>query len=122
MRTGIRMDRASRPVILLLALAAALLLAGYRAPHAAGRIVGRVTDTAGNPLAGAAVSARRAGADAPGAETRTGETGGFQLEGLPPGSYVVHAERAGFGSAEHAVGLDPGGRATVILRLRALRR
>lgn len=118
---GIRVERASRPVILLLALAAALLLAGFRTAQDAGRIVGRVTDAAGNPLAGAAVTALPAEADAPRLETRTGETGGFQLSGLRPGRYTVRAERRGYAPAGQGVELGPGGRGTVILRLRRAR-
>lgn len=122
MRGDIRLDRASRPVILLLALAAALLLAGFRAVQDTGRIVGRVTDTAGNPLAGAAVSARHADPDVLGRATRTGESGGFQLTELPPGRYAVRAERDGYAPGEQAVELAEGERKTVILRLRPLRR
>lgn len=122
MRGDIRLDRASRPVILLLALAAALLLAGFRGVQDTGRIVGRVTDTAGNPLAGAAVSARHEDPDALGRATRTGESGGFQLTGLPPGRYAVRAERDGYAPGEQAVELAEGERETTILRLRPLRR
>ncbi|HEX2191546.1 MAG TPA: carboxypeptidase-like regulatory domain-containing protein [Longimicrobiaceae bacterium] len=121
MKPGIRMDRGSRPVILLLALAAALLLAGFRPAQDAGRIVGRVTDTAGNPLAGAVVSASPADPAAAGVETRTGETGGFQLAWLPPGRYTVRASVPGYAPAGQEVTLPPGGRETAILRLRPAR-
>ena len=109
-------------MILLLALAAALLLAGFRAVQDAGRIVGRVTDPAGNPLSGAAVSARHADPEVPGRTTRTGDSGGFQLSGLPPGRYVVRAERDGYAPGEQAVELEPAEREAVILRLRPARR
>lgn len=122
MRGDIRLDRASRPVILLLALAAALLLAGFRTAQDTGRIVGRVTDLAGNPVAGAEVVARHADPAGPGRTTRTGDTGGFQLTGLPPGRYAVRAERDGLAPAEQAVELEAGERESVILRLRAARR
>ncbi|HEU0077573.1 MAG TPA: carboxypeptidase-like regulatory domain-containing protein [Longimicrobiaceae bacterium] len=122
MRGDIRLDRASRPVILLLALAAALLLAGFRTVQDAGRIVGRVTDPAGNPLSGAAVSARHADPEVLGRTTRTGDTGGFQLSGLPPGRYVVRAERDGYAPGEQTVELEPAEREAVILRLRPARR
>lgn len=122
MRGHVRLDRASRPVILLLALVAALLLAGFRAAEDTGRIVGRVTDGAGNPLAGAAVSARHADPEAPGRATRTGDTGGFQLTGLPPGRYALRAERDGFAPGGLTVELEQGERETVILRLREARR
>lgn len=122
MRGDIRLDRASRPVILLLALAAALLLAGFRTAQDTGRIVGRVTDLAGNPVAGAAVAARPADPGGQGRTTRTGDTGGFQLTGLPPGRYAVRAERDGLAPAEQAVELEQGERESVILRLRAARR
>lgn len=122
MRGNIRLDRASRPVLLLLALAAALLLAGFRAAQDTGRIVGRVTDHAGNPVAGAAVVARHADAGVPGRATRTGDTGGFQLTGLPAGRYAVRAERDGLAPAEQAVELEQGEREAVIFRLRPARR
>ncbi len=122
MRGNIRLDRASRPVILLLALAAALLLAGFRGVQDTGRIVGRVTDHAGNPVAGAAVVARHADPGVLGRTTRTGDSGGFQLTGLPPGRYAVRAERDGFAPGEQALELEPGEREAVILRLRPARR
>jgi len=122
MRGDIRLDRASRPVLLLLALAAALLLAGFRGVQDAGRIVGRVTDPAGSALAGAVVSARHADPQVLGRATRTGDTGGFQLTGLPAGRWVVRAEREGFAPGEQAVEVGPGGREAVILRLRPARR
>jgi uncharacterized protein (DUF2141 family) len=122
MRGNIRLDRASRPVILLLAMAAALLLAGFRGAQDTGRIVGRVTDHAGNPVAGAAVVARHADPQVPGRTTRTGDSGGFQLTGLPAGRYAVRAERDGLAPAEQAVELERGEREAVILRLRPARR
>lgn len=122
MRGDIRLDRASRPVILLLALAAALLLAGFRGVQDTGRIVGRVTDAAGNPLGGVAVSARHVDPQVLGRATRTGDTGGFQLTGLPSGRWVVRAERDGFAPGEQAVEVGPGEREAMILRLRPARR
>ena len=122
MRRVFHVDRASRPVILLLALAAALLLAGFRDARDTARIVGRVTDLAGNPLGGAAVSARHADPTVMGRFTLAGETGGFQLTGLAAGRYAVRAEREGYAAAEQAVELAEGERKTVILRLRPARR
>ena len=120
MTTGTRIDRASRPVILLLAVAAALL-AGLGAGQAPGWIVGRVTDSVGSPLRDATVTAARAESATEQWSTRTGETGGFQLTGLPAGSYTVRAERAGYRPAEERVVLKDGKRAGVILRLRPSR-
>ncbi|HEX7240421.1 MAG TPA: carboxypeptidase-like regulatory domain-containing protein [Longimicrobiaceae bacterium] len=87
-----------------------------------GRIVGRVTDRAGNPLAGAAVTATPAGAPDAARSTRSGETGGFEFAGLPPGSYRVAAARPGYAPAEQAVALESGERRGLTFRLREARR
>jgi hypothetical protein len=51
------------------------------------------------------------------ASTRTDDTGRYVLR-AGPGDYVVRATGAGFGAtAERAVHLDPGGTATVDLRV-----
>jgi iron complex outermembrane receptor protein len=122
MRGDFRMDRRSRPVILLLALVAALLLGGFGAAREPGRIVGRVTDVAGSPLGGAVVRARYAGEGVADRTARSGDTGGFQLAGLPPGRYTVRAEREGYAPAEQAAEVDAAERTAVIFRLRPARR
>lgn len=76
---------------------------------------GRVTDSAGRPLAAAAILVERDSKGAPFdvgrilkdllvspgalAETRTEGDGRFSLKGLPPGRYVLRAVRAGYASA-----------------------
>ncbi|HEV2146574.1 MAG TPA: carboxypeptidase-like regulatory domain-containing protein [Longimicrobiaceae bacterium] len=122
MRGDIRMDRGSRPVILLLALTAALLLAGFRGAGEPERIVGRVTDAVGTPLGGATVSARSAAAQGAERSAQTGDTGGFQLAGLPPGRYTLRAEREGYAPAEQTAEVAAGERTAVIFRLRPSRR
>ena len=100
-------------------LAAALLGggAGAAAAQEAGRVVGRVTDATGRPVEGATVVAV---ADSAGRRwtARSERTGGFQLAGLPAGEYRVRVEHGAYGGSEHLVRVEPGGRRTVIVRLR----
>ncbi|HEX2095114.1 MAG TPA: carboxypeptidase-like regulatory domain-containing protein [Longimicrobiaceae bacterium] len=120
MRTRIHLRRALGRVRAL-GLAGFLFLAALAAEQAPGSIVGRVTDRAGNPLAGAAVTVARTDSAGVRGSTRTSETGGFQFAGLPPGSYTVTAEQAGYLPGGERVALDAGKRHTVILRLQRAR-
>ncbi len=70
----------------------------------AARILGRVLDPEGHPLARAhaELQARSGGAtssDAPQAQTVCGEDGGFDFGGLLPGAYVLRGSAPGFGMA-----------------------
>ena len=98
-----------------------LLLLGTppRAEAQEGRIVGRVTDDAGNPVAGARVTLAPADSSQPPRTATSGETGGFEFRGLPAGSYTVRASVPGQRSRELRVELEPGARRTVIARMRS---
>lgn len=94
-----------------------LVMAGIAAAQEPGRVVGRVTDGAGNPVKGAAVELV---ADAGGARTTatSGETGGFEFAGVAAGAYTLRAEGAGFSAHTSRVTVGAGERRTVIARLR----
>jgi len=64
-----------------------------------GRIEGLVTDEAGTPLAGAAVTAQ-GGRLAYGV---TNQEGRFAIEGLRPGPYIVRAQLSGFAASERVL-------------------
>ncbi|HWK88747.1 MAG TPA: carboxypeptidase-like regulatory domain-containing protein [Longimicrobium sp.] len=106
----------SRSSILLLALAC-LLPAGAAAQAA--RVLGRVTDGVGNPVAGAVVTLVPADSGRATLTTASGPTGGFELRGVQPGDYTVRAERAGFAAREQAVTVRPDRITTTVVRLRA---
>lgn len=111
-----------RTAALRMVLPALLALGLGGAAREPGRIVGRVTDRAGNALGDAAVTVARTDAPGPARSTRSGETGGFEIAGLPPGSYRVAAARSGYAPAEQAVALGSGERRTLTFRLREARR
>jgi hypothetical protein len=69
------------------------------APEAPGRIEGLVTDEAGAPLGGAAVTAQ-GGRLAYGV---TNQEGRFTIEGLRPGPYIVRAQLPGFAASERVL-------------------
>lgn len=102
-------------------VAAILLLAGTMlAAQEHARVVGRVTDGAGNPVRGAVLELV---SEADGARTTasSGETGGFEFARLPAGAYVLRAARQGLGDQTTRVTVAAGERRTVITRLRAAR-
>jgi protocatechuate 3,4-dioxygenase beta subunit len=106
------------------AVAGALLfLLAFTAPAAAqaGRVIGRVTDLAGNPVAHAQVALVPADSGAARRTAVTGETGGFDFASVPPGRYTLHASAPGFRERQLRVELRPDGRETVIARLRTQR-
>lgn len=92
-------------------LAVVILLTGI-APfaHAAdgARVTGTVTDAAGSNVAGATVRlASSAGTDR---RARTNRDGLYQIDGVPPGDYLVEVTAPGFGTATRdrvAVNDDP---------------
>ena len=69
------------------------------APEAPGRLEGIVTDDAGAPLAGVAVTAQ-GGRVAHGVTDRDGR---FAIEGLRPGPYIVRAQLPGFLASERVL-------------------
>ena len=107
---------------------AVLLLVGMMAmagavPAAAqdGRIVGRVTDGTGNPVAGARVTLVSPDAPQQARTAVTGETGGFEFASVPAGSYRLRADEAGRASREVEVVVKPGEVESVVTRLASAR-
>ncbi len=106
---------------LFLALLATLLHAGVGVAQEPSRIVGRVTDGAGNPVRGARVVLVGPDSSTAAREVQTGETGGFEFAEVRAGTYTLRAEHAGR-SREQRITVTPGERRTVIARLVAQRR
>ncbi len=112
---------------------AALLLAvagAWTAPAAAQepddgrtRVVGRVTDSVGDPLEGAEVRLLREGAgerQAP-LTAHSQPSGGFQFVDVPAGTYRLRMEKAGFRPRERRVEVREGQVRSVVVRLRGAR-
>lgn len=108
-----RLDRRWR-----LAAVAGLLVA-LAAPAAAqdGRVMGRVTDGAGNPVEGSAVSLEALEAGSEARTTVTGPTGGFQFDAVPPGEYTLRIARDGYAPRAQRLAVRPGTVATKVIRL-----
>jgi protocatechuate 3,4-dioxygenase beta subunit len=81
------------------------------------RVLGRVTDGVGNPVAEARVTLVPEGAAAAGQETVSGQTGGFQFAGVAPGTYTLRATRAGYTVQERRVTVRPGQVTSHVVRL-----
>jgi protocatechuate 3,4-dioxygenase beta subunit len=109
-----------RRAAILLFLFLLLLLGLGAAPAMAqeGRVVGRVTDNLGNPVAGAQVLLYSAtdSLARPRAAV-TGETGGFEFTAVPAGEYRVVAAGTGYRPREVRVSLKRDELETVIARL-----
>ena len=94
------MDRAHRVIALaaVLAYLPVVALVGQT-----GRLAGRVTDSAGGPLAGAVVSVEgtpfRASA---------GPSGNYELRGIPAGSHTVRARLIGYTPSSASLAVRPG--------------
>ncbi|HSU15988.1 carboxypeptidase-like regulatory domain-containing protein [Longimicrobium sp.] len=102
-------------------VAGALLSLAVPAAAQAGRVLGRVTDAVGNPVARAEVALVSADSGAAPRKATTGETGGFDFAAVPPGRYTLRAAAPGFHPREVRVELDRDARETVIARLRTSR-
>ena len=120
--------RKRRLLHFLQAMIAAVAVLGGVPRHAAAQtasqhseaaaIEGSVRDAAGKPVADASVTLTPKGAAAPLA-TRTSAAGTFMCSSLAPGSYTVHAEKAGAQSQPvAAIALAEGERRHVDLTLR----
>lgn len=106
------------PILLVLGM---LLSAGQGVAQEPGRVVGRITDGAGNPVRGATL-VLVSDADSSRASTSSGETGGFEFARVVAGTYTLRAERPGFATRTTRVTVEPGERETVIARLRPARK
>jgi hypothetical protein len=78
-------------------------------------VSGRVVDTAGRPVPGAAVSLFSTAGVWP---ATTAPDGGFQISGVPDGAYRLVAEKAGWASARSAEELRVAGGAVTGIELR----
>lgn len=88
--------------------ALALAGAGLASAQTAGRITGTILDTTGAAVPGASVTATSPQLQGS-LSTTTDSSGGFRFPIVPPGSYIVKAELAGFKTVEQRdiqVGLD----------------
>jgi hypothetical protein len=80
------------------------------------RVLGRVTDGVGNPVAQASVTL--VGENGAAAQaTTSGPSGGFQFQGVAPGTYTLRAAREGFAVREQRVTVRAGRVATPVVRL-----
>lgn len=111
-----RMNGVRRMLGMALVLAAGVLgSAGTLAAQDA-RVLGRVTDGVGNPVAQATVTL--VGEDGASAQaTTSGASGGFQFQGVAPGTYTLRAVREGFAVREQRVTVRAGRVATPVVRL-----
>ncbi len=85
---------------------ALLLLASIRGWAADGRVVGRLTDTQGKPVAGACL--RLASSNTKALEATSGEGGSFVFSAVPPGDYQISAAAPGFADARKTIHLGDG--------------
>lgn len=97
-----------------------LLSPGRSTAQEPGRVVGRITDDAGNPVRGATL-VLVSDADSSRTGTTSGETGGFEFARVTAGTYTLRVERRGFATRTARVKVEPGERETVIARLRPAR-
>ena len=81
------------------------------------RVLGRVTDGVGNPVANAAITLVAEGGGAAAQSTVSGQTGGFQFQAVPPGTYTLRAERNGYGVREQRITVRAGRVVTPVVRL-----
>ncbi|WP_420126788.1 carboxypeptidase-like regulatory domain-containing protein [Longimicrobium sp.] len=111
-----RMNGARRLLGMLLVLAAGLVGSVGTLAAQDARVLGRVTDGVGNPVAQATVTL--VGEDGAAAQaTTSGPSGGFQFQGVAPGTYTLRAVRDGFEVREQRVTVHAGRVATPLVRL-----
>lgn len=79
------------------------------------RVLGRVTDGIGNPVAQATVTLVRE--DGAAQATTSGQSGGFQFQGVAPGTYTLRAQRDGYAVREQRITVRAGRVVTPVVRL-----
>ncbi|MEZ5402033.1 MAG: carboxypeptidase regulatory-like domain-containing protein [Bryobacteraceae bacterium] len=77
----------------------AIAISSLYAQSTTGTLLGTVRDTTGAVIAGAAVKVTNTGTGAI-AETKSNENGDYVIPNLPPSTYALHVEMAGFRSVE----------------------
>jgi len=106
-----------RARVLALLLGVAALAGAGPATEQAARVLGRVTDGVGNPVAEARVALVPEDTAAQRHETVSGATGGFQFVGVAPGAYTLRAARDGFAAQERRIAVRPGQVVSQVVRL-----
>jgi protocatechuate 3,4-dioxygenase beta subunit len=97
-------------------LAAGLAGSAGRLAAQDARVLGRVTDGVGNPVAQASVTL--VGENGAAAQaTTSGPSGGFQFQAVAPGTYTLRAVREGFAVREQRITVRAGRVATPVVRL-----
>lgn len=81
------------------------------------RVLGRVTDGVGNPVADATVTLVPDDGAAGPRTAVSGQTGGFQFAAVAPGTYTLRVERAGYGVREQPIVVREGRVVTPVVRL-----
>ena len=115
-----RAIRSARRVLGALALMAAAAMADAEPAAAQGaRVLGRVTDGVGNPVADARVTLVPDDTGTARHETTSGQTGGFQFGGVAAGTYTLRVARDGFPAREQRVTVREGQVVSQVVRLRA---
>lgn len=111
-----RTVRVRRALGMWMVLVAAVLGSAGEVAGQDARVLGRVTDGVGNPVAQAAVTlvAETGGA---GQATTSGQSGGFQFQGVAPGAYTLRAQRDGFAVREQRITVRAGRVVTPVVRL-----
>jgi hypothetical protein len=111
-----RMNGVRRLLGMAMVLAAGVVGAPRMLAAQDARVLGRVTDGVGNPVAHATVTlVGESGAAAQ--ATTSGPSGGFQFQGVAPGTYTLRAEREGFAVREQRVTVRAGRVVTPVVRL-----
>ncbi|HEY0715941.1 MAG TPA: carboxypeptidase-like regulatory domain-containing protein, partial [Polyangia bacterium] len=107
-----------RNLVALVVVVGAIAGCSKKAPPADAAVTGRVKSVNGRALAEVDLRLTVPGAITKIVRTgKTGEEGGFTLNAVPPGSYVLRADLAGFSPASVPVTLRPGESVTSVLRL-----
>lgn len=105
-----------RAALCPLVVAVALLAASSPLAAQSARVLGRVTDGAGNSVSGVRVTVQAP--DGTQRATTTGQGGGFEFAGLPAGTYTLRAEGAPrVGTREQRITLSAGAVASPVVRL-----
>ena len=86
----------SKLLVCLVAVACCLALASAAEAQTTGAVRGRVVDPDGAPLPGVTVTVRGDGLIGGQRTATTSVNGGYNFSGLPPGSYTLEAQLAGF--------------------------
>ena len=93
-------------LVRLFAVMLTVLIAAAPLAAQSGTLQGTVTDSAGTTLPNAAVTVEGTGLRA-----TSGASGGYEVRGVPAGSFTVRARLIGFQAATARVTVEPGGTA-----------